>query len=109
MRHRDKAIRHMESILQELSKDPSTGVQFVPESRTMAIFKETSYMVSSRHGHPIHRDPEHPKEKPFPWKKLGYLRCGTPVVGTATGSDAGAGAETAHMCDAMMPCAGSRE
>ncbi|KAF6265402.1 hypothetical protein COO60DRAFT_1697717 [Scenedesmus sp. NREL 46B-D3] len=74
VRHRDKAIRHMESILQELSKDPSTGVQFVPESRTMAIFKETSYMVSSRHGHPIHRDPEHPKEKPFPWKKLGYLR-----------------------------------
>uniref|UniRef100_A0A383VYB7 Uncharacterized protein n=1 Tax=Tetradesmus obliquus TaxID=3088 RepID=A0A383VYB7_TETOB len=74
IRHRDKAISHVEKILQELSEDPSSGVQFVPHSRTMAIFKETSYMVSSRHGHPIHRDPEHPKEKPFPWKGLGYLR-----------------------------------
>jgi hypothetical protein len=70
----------VESILQEMSADPSTGVQFVPHSRTMAIFKETSYMVSSRHGHPIHRDPEHPKEKPFPWKGLGYLRCAGAVL-----------------------------
>jgi hypothetical protein len=74
IRHRERAIRVVEGILQELSEDPSTGVQFVPHSRTMAIFKETAYMVSSRHGHPIHRDPKHPKETPFPWKKLGYLR-----------------------------------
>lgn len=57
-----------------MTDDPTSGVQFVPSSRWIAIFKETSFMVSSRHGHPIHRDPEHPKEKPFPWKGLGYLR-----------------------------------
>eukprot|EP00882_Tetradesmus_deserticola_P005485 GHRQ01005775.1.p1 GENE.GHRQ01005775.1~~GHRQ01005775.1.p1 ORF type:complete len:297 (+),score=94.61 GHRQ01005775.1:448-1338(+) len=69
-----------------MSDDPSTGVQFVPDTRTMSLFKETSYMVSSRHGHPIHRDPAHPKETPFPWKKLGYLRLRQYKIQTPAGA-----------------------
>eukprot|EP00878_Enallax_costatus_P012778 GHUV01013345.1.p1 GENE.GHUV01013345.1~~GHUV01013345.1.p1 ORF type:complete len:482 (+),score=128.44 GHUV01013345.1:377-1822(+) len=40
----------------------------------MAIFKETSFMLTTRHGHPIHRDPDDKHAQPFPWKGIGYLR-----------------------------------
>lgn len=43
IRDRDKAIANMEALLQKLSEDPKSGVQFVPNSRWMAIFKETAF------------------------------------------------------------------
>jgi len=43
IRDRNKAITNMEALLQKLSEDPKSGVQFVPDSRWMAIFKETAF------------------------------------------------------------------
>lgn len=74
IRDRDKAIKHVERILEDLTRDRKSGVQFIPHSRWMAIFKETSFMLTTRHGHPLHRDPEDKHDQPFPWKGIGYLR-----------------------------------
>lgn len=46
VRDRDKAIRKMESLLRSLSRDPNSGVQFVEDSRYMAIFRERAFQVS---------------------------------------------------------------
>lgn len=75
IRDRDRAITNVEQILHNLSKDPKSGVQFVPDSRWMAIFRETAFQVSTRHGHPLHpKDKEEKHSQPFPWKGLAYLR-----------------------------------
>jgi hypothetical protein len=75
IRDRDKAIHNMEHLLRKLSNDPKTGVQFVEDSRYMAVFRETSFQVSTRHGHPLYpKTKEEKHSTPFPWKGLAYLR-----------------------------------
>eukprot|EP00879_Flechtneria_rotunda_P001435 GHRR01001588.1.p1 GENE.GHRR01001588.1~~GHRR01001588.1.p1 ORF type:complete len:584 (+),score=186.17 GHRR01001588.1:15-1766(+) len=75
VRHRDEAIAKIEALLQQLTADPDSGIQFIPDSRWMAIFQEHSFQVSTRHGHPLHReDCDDKHAQPFPWKGVGYIR-----------------------------------
>eukprot|EP00775_Hariotina_reticulata_P011578 gene11578-11722_t len=86
VRNRDEAIKEIERILQKLSDDPSSGVAFVKGSRWMSIFREVSFMLTSRHGHPLHRNISDKHEKPFPWKGVGYLRLRSYKVLVPTGA-----------------------
>eukprot|EP00877_Chromochloris_zofingiensis_P006633 jgi/Chrzof1/2222/Cz11g07080.t1 len=72
--HRDDAITAVEDLMRRFSEHPSSQFKVMPESRWTAVFQETMFMLNSRDGQPLHPQPGHGGEQPFPWKGVGDIR-----------------------------------